>query len=371
MTTIIPNLPKGTVSTDVWFDSSVANGSFPENRDYATFNFGEAAIQNCIGFQFIGCTLSSSYYIFDATNNEFIITVTDSGTKVYKVDITPGTYDSVNFPTQFETDVLSNTTVVSGGGGATDLSAVYAFKCLVDASTSQLLIYQNLSSAAGKPFTITFPSTINSAQEQLGFQGALTTSVFSSSVASTLDNSNLVINGAAVHRLYSPYMVQFSGPNYLILHSSLFNSCTNTPTIFPNQQTSDQLKVVEVNANYQGTITAGPDDKINLINSTVPIGEATFYFTLGTRTLFSNYSLSGAVATRNYVSFNGAPFLIGIRFFELGKSLNSMSSDMQSGDKMQEAHPMYDGSKSQMYGNNSIPRPIQAYAQNKYKKRKK
>jgi hypothetical protein len=41
MTTTIANLPPGTTCSDYWFDSSVANGTFPDNRDKATFSFNE------------------------------------------------------------------------------------------------------------------------------------------------------------------------------------------------------------------------------------------------------------------------------------------------------------------------------------------
>lgn len=341
MTTSLQNLPPGAYATDLWFDSGVANGSFPENRDKASFSFGDKGLENCVGFQVLGVTAPCSYYVIDTTNNLITFTVTDSGSKVYQVAITPGSYTASNIVTQMTTDMTNNTTVVSGGGSADDLITAYHFAVLVDATTSQLLIYQTVAAASGKSFSISFPS--GGCQEILGFQGATTTDTFASTSGNIYDNSGTLINSATTKYLYSPYFVQLSGPLYLVLHSSLAGESDQPPCLLPNQARGDQLDVIVVNANYDGTITSAPSDRVCVRNNTTSIQNAEFYFTLGTRTTFSTYSLSGAVTTTNYLSFNGGSFLVGIRFFLSSRSNNNLQSNNESGDKYMQAAPIREG----------------------------
>ncbi len=347
MTTTVGNLPEGTTATDYWFDSAVANGAFPENRDFASFSIGDKPLENCIGYQLLGVTVPCSYYVIDKTNNQFQVTVTDSGAKVYKVSITPGTYSASNIVTQMNLDMTSNTTVVSGGGSATDLTVVYKMAVLVDATTSQMLFYQTVAAASGKPFAIAFPSTVNSVHEIIGFPGASTTDTFSSTAGVVYDNSSTAMNaGASTNYLYSPYFVQLSGPLYMILNSDLATGTDKTPVAFPNQNLAQQLDMIIVNSNYDGTITSGPSDKVSLRNSTSPISSCTFWFTLGTRTTFTTYDLAGADQATKYLSFNGGAFVVGVRFYQCARSVNTPQNNANTGDKMIHTVPTKDGSGS-------------------------
>lgn len=344
MTTTIQNLPSGTTATDFWFDSSVANGVFPENRDKAVFSFGQKPLENCIGFQLLGVIAPCSYYVIDTTNNQIQFDFYYSSVHhTYLTSITPGTYNASNIVTQFQTDMLNNTTVVSGGGLASDLVNTYKMAVLVDATTSQMLFYQTVASASGQSFTISFPQS-GGLSELLGFQGATTSSSFSSTATTVYDNSGQKINNSTTYALYSPYFVQLSGPLYLILHSSLAGEAEVTPTCYPNQTQADQLETIVVNSNYDGTITSAPSEKVAMRNTTNPISQAEFYFTLGTRTQFSTYDINGNVALTNYLSFNGGSFLIGVRFFQNGRSNNSIQADTNVGDKYTQAEPTRNGS---------------------------
>lgn len=363
MTTTVGNLPVGTVSTDYWFDSSVANGSFPENRNYGQFSFGSKALEDCIGFQLLGGAVTCSYYVIDETNNQILFTITDSTTNIYITSVTPGTYDASSIVTQMNFDMLNNTTVVSGGGAiaAGDLVTVYKMAVLVDSTTSQMLFYQTVASATGKPFSISFPSSYTisgvhynfySVGEVLGFCGATTSSVFSSSAAITYDNSNTAVNaGSTTNRLYSPYLVQLSGPDYMTIHSDLSGKSDKAPLVYSNQNESNQLQNVIVNVNYQGTIAIPQDDKVCLVNSQTTLNNCYFYFTLGTRTRYTEYDISRNVTTQNYISFNGAPFSVGIRFFQGGRTANSIQSEIISGDKVSKAQPIMIGTGQKMYEN--------------------
>jgi hypothetical protein len=309
----------------------------------------------------LGVTAPCSYYVIDQTNNNFVVTVTDSGSKVYLVSITPGSYTSSNIVTQLAWDMQYNTQVVSGGGASDDLITVYKLAVLVDATTSQLLVYQTVAAASGKPFAISFPATVtisgtvttvDSVQEVLGFQGATTSSSFASSSGKIYDNSNTAINsGSNTNYLYSPYFVQLSGPLYLILHSDLTSYCEKTPTIFPPSERGDKFEIVEVNANYDGTIQKVSNDKVSMVNSAANINEASFYFTLGTRTQFSVYDLNGNITTSNYLSFNGGSFLVGIRFFMSTKTINNTITSIISGDKYVSSQPIQDGAPMKPHEN--------------------
>lgn len=344
MSTSIGTLPNGTVAVDFWFDSSLSTGTFPASRDKASFNFGDKSLQNCIGMQVLGVTAPCSYYVIDLTNNQFLVTVTDSGAKVYMVSITPGTYTASNIVTQMQLDMTSNTTVVSGGGSATDLTAVYSMAVLVDASTSQMLFYQTVAAASGKPFAISFPATVNSVQDVIGFPSATTSSVFSSSAGTIYDNSSTVINaGASTNYLYSPYFVQLSGPLYMILNSDLASGTDQPPMRLPPQQDAQQLEMVIVNSNYDGTITTAPSEKVTMLNANSPVCSGEFWFTLGSRTAYTHYSLTGSTTTKNHLSFNGGSFLVGIRFFISTKSTQSIESNINSGDKVTKTVPVSEG----------------------------
>lgn len=344
MTTTVGNLPEGTTVTDYWFDSAIANGAFPENRDYASFLIGDKPLENCIGYQLLGVVAPCSYYVIDTTNNQFLITIDDGGDKVYKVSITPGTYSAANIVTQLDVDMTSNTTVVSGGGGATDLTAVYKMAVLVDATTSQLLFYQTVAAASSAPFAISFPDTVNSVQEIIGFPGASTTDVFSSVVGKVYNNSSTAINsGSDTNYLYSPYFVQLSGPLYMVLHSNLATNSDQKPTVFAHQQVAQQLDIVIVNANYDGTITTGPSDKVTLTSSNSSISACEFWFTLGSRSRFTNYNINGTPTITNYMSFNGGSFLVGIRFFQCSRSISSTQANLATGDKARVTMPVQDG----------------------------
>lgn len=364
MTTTVDTLPEGTTATDYWFDSAYANGVFPDNRDKATFSFGTNPVENCVGFQFLGCSVTSSYYVFDHTNNQIQFTV---GSKVYITSITTGTYTASNLVTQMALDMTSNTLAVSGSGAnngtlVTDLTATNNLAVLVDDTTSQLLIYP--STGAGTAFSVQFPAsytiatggtnpgvtfTFYSAQEILGFQSATTSSSFAASLAVTYNNSSVLNSGTAITRLYSPYAVNLSGPDYLILHSSLKGCADKSPLVLPHLNTSDLLAIVPVNVNYQGTIYTGADEKVCLVNAASPINSVDFYFTLGGRTVFSVYDIDGNITTRNYLSFNGSSFLVGVRFFQNGKTVQSQQSNIQNGDKVVQGRPTKDGASHKMH----------------------
>jgi hypothetical protein len=343
MTTTIATFPEGTTTTDYWFDSNIANGSFPENRDLASFNL-ENKIENCVGYQLLGVVAPCSYYVIDQTNNQFVVTVDDSGDKVYKVSITPGTYSAVSIVSQLDTDMTRNTTVVSGGGGVDDLTVLYKMAVLVDATTSQLLFYQTVGATSSSPFSISFPADINSVQDILGFPGATPTTVFSSTAGKVYNNSATAINGGSnTNFLYSPYFVQLSGPLYLKLHSDLAASGDRKPVFFAHEKSAEQFDIVIVNANYDGTITSGPSDKVTVTNNNLSVSTATFWFTLGSRKTYANYNINGTVSEKKYLSFNGGSFLVGIRFFQCSNSINKVQSDMASGDKFMETQPVMDG----------------------------
>ena len=102
----------------------------------------------------------------------------------------------------------------------------------------------------------------------------------------------------------------------------------------------DILAYIPVNNNYEGTI-----DYVNAIGTRIPFTRTTlpqkvdFYWTLGNRTTFQPLNFP-----QNYLSFQGSPFFIVVRFFILSQTSQIDNLNFH-GDKYIESSSNYLGSR--------------------------
>jgi hypothetical protein len=156
-------------------------------------------------------------------------------------------------------------------------------------------ITNKLTFTAGSTVTVAFSAT-QKAWELLGFNAG--------------SNSN------GTTTLTSPNVVQFSGPNYLVLHSRIASVFNNSSIYFSKSITSgvqeDKFIMVPVDVNRNSVIyyTALPQRFFEWFDSSTRSLE--FYFTLGQR--------------EELVDFNGATFQIKLA----GYSRDDMSTDFEN-----------------------------------------
>ena len=292
------------VPIDVILSSGEANGQSVVNLDAPNFIMDE--LRDVVGVTVLQASIPFSYYVFDNTNNQFRITVTGGPTPpsggTYLCTITPGSYNSINIVPQLNNAFA---TAVNVADSSTRNLAADGFRAWVDVSTSCLVVLTSVSAAT---FTLNFTNVTRSAAAVLGFYGVTSTASVSTASVPLLDNNEVAQTGQYVT---SPFSVNLSGDNLLLLHSSIASSVYGT--VRTHTQSSDILQFMTVNNNYQGMIewvNPNPTERKPMTRNTIT--KATFYFTLGFRTRFQAGSIE-----RQYLEFRGQPFQLALRFYQI------------------------------------------------------
>ncbi len=313
---------------DVVFDSALSNSTATQARDTPSFSL-LPGIPNCVGMTVLYCQLPFSYYVSDTTNNTFKVQV---GSDVYRVYLQPGTYTTtslvqmmqaiLNIQYSSSTPELGGVQVVVNSGSAlfSDLgSAVYNLTPLVYDQSTKITFYVGAVAYYSTPFRLDFTESTNCG-ELLGFSSVVagggsfggsadTAGLYSSSKANVYDNTETLIGNTNYYE--APYTVNLSGPPYLYLHSTL---ASGLPYGAVRNATAkdDIIQDVVVNNNYQGVIQYSNPYPQRVQFTKTTITSASFYWTLGNRTSFSNSGLTGVT---NYLSLQGQTFQVKIRFY--------------------------------------------------------
>lgn len=289
----------GLQSIDILFDSSnYKTGS----KDYPVFNLSHKQLDNIVGLQLLYTSIPFSYYVIDITNNTFTL-VDINGT--WPIVIVPGTYNASNLATE-----LSQSLVVAG----VTLPTHYVF--YVDSSTAQLVIYNNTIS-----FVISFP--LKTAVNNLGF-----TSGLSSTNGLLADNTETYVNsGSATNYIVSQGPVSLTGSNQIYLHSPELSSMLNSK-VYNDTQAGDILFVIPANASYLGIHEFQPTRNLYLRCNPTSLSNMSFYLTIGNQTLYE----SSNGGTQNFLSLQGLPFQVGIRFYKKQQNVIGGSYDGETNE---------------------------------------
>lgn len=310
------------VPIDVILSSGEANGESLINLDAPVFIMDE--IRDVVGVTVMQASIPFSYYVFDNLTNQFKITVTGGSTPAqatYTCTIVPGSYTSVSLVPQL---TRAFQTAVNGSNAVVDLSAA-GFQAWVDTSTSTLVIYTTGTSTT---FNVNFTG-VNSSQRIIGFYGGQTVNSTNAATTTLYDNNDIARTTG--HYVISPFSVNLSGENLLMLHSSLAGSVYGTVRTHTNA--ADILQFVNVNNNYQGMIEwVNPNPTEHKPMTKTTLTRVSFYFTLGFRTRHR----SGATETQ-FLEFQGNPFQLVLRFYQVNDSkIDYMSNAL--GDRYTRAH---------------------------------
>lgn len=296
------------VPVDVILSSGESNGQSTVNLNNPHFILDE--LRDVVGMTVLQASIPFSYFVFDNLNNQFRIQVT-GGTSppvvdgTYTCTITPGSYNSINLVPQVLKALRESRNLVNA---PVDLVAA-GFTAFVDVSTSALVLL-NENTADGGAFNVNFTG-VNSAANIIGFYGGVVGNSVNTSVTPLFNNNETAVAGNYVS---SPFSVNLSGENLLMLRSTLASSVYGT--VRTHVASSNILQFMTVNNNYQGMIewvNPNPTERKPMTRNTIT--QCQFYFTLGFRTRFQ----AGSVETQ-FLDFRGQGFQLALRFYQINEA---------------------------------------------------
>lgn len=289
------------VPIDLVLYSNESNGESIINPNNPRFILDE--LRDVVGVCVLQASIPFSYYVFDNLNNQLKIVVTGGTTPLpstYTCTISPGSYNSINLVAQLQ---KAFQTSVNSSGQTVNLTTA-GFVAWVDVTSSALVIYTSGSSTS---FQVDF-TNVNSAQQILGYTNGGITASQATAGAPLYDNNDTARTSG--YYAISPFSVNLSGENLLLLHSSLASSVFGTVRTHTNA--SDIIQIITVNNNYQGMIEWNNPFPEKKPMTKTTITSASFYLTLGTRTRFK----AGDSETQ-YLDLRGQPFQLWLRFYQI------------------------------------------------------
>ena len=270
-------------SIDILFDSA---DFITGNTDKPSFNLANMNLDNVVGLQLLYCTIPFSYYVIDSTNNTFNVVQAVGGTK--QIFLRPGTY---NGSILIQELVYAFNKYVSGTNH---------YNFFIDSSTAQLVIWND-------QFVFGIDNTINNHTTNLGFGTYIT-----GSSGVLIDNSDTaVFGGASVGYIYGAAPVSLNGSNQIFLHSPSLSGMLDSK-VYDVKNSGDILFCIPMQASYLGINEYQPTRNLYLRSNPYSVSNCSFYLTLGNRTLYDNPSGNQT----NYLSLQGLPFQVGIRFYK-------------------------------------------------------
>lgn len=284
---------------EVIFDSQNATSGSSNSPSFTMY----PGITDVVGFSLKYVNVPFTYYVIDATSNQFKLT--PNGGSTYTISIASGTYNAVNLISALN-DAMANSSVPS-------LPSPGNYNFFVDNTDSKLKIYN-----ASNAFTISFVGLSNPANDALGFSS---TAVGYDSASGVLtDNTDTSLG--TVNYVSGDRVVNLSGPNLMFLRSQKLGSL-----VFGTTRNQAGLQSLigfwPVNSNYQGTISFFKDQPQIIPCTPTTITDVDLQLTIGNRT---SYTVEGT--TQNYLSLNGEGFQIAIVFWcqTATKQMNSQNS---------------------------------------------
>jgi hypothetical protein len=336
-------------------------------------------IPNCEAFYVESLQIPFSYFIVDYSNNVLVVYIganadgtPKNNTVRYTIYLEPGTFTSDTFPTSFarvcNTSYDGTNYPYLGGvnkstyngsawgseAGSTELSTTYGFTAFPYAGDSKITFYMSTTGAA-VPFWVdcTKVAPLQTPDTPAQMLGLSTTAIlYSGGSTSAIIISN---NGSATLTTYwaeAPYCYTFAGPAKIYIRSSTISSMqpngTETTAITSQTGTAGTsqniIGAIDVNQNYGGIISY-----INTFPQPIPLSmSATFssfdlYFTLGTRTTFSDGGSSRSSGNTTWLQFQGQSFQIRLKF--LCRKMSSSSLQPSGPDRVYRSLPNIAGSQ--------------------------
>lgn len=349
---------------DITFDSS-------QTTDYDNPRFiVSPPIENCLKYSVVECNIPFSFYIIDNTNNSFRMysfeTVANTTAVEYYADckITPGTYtaNQLGWEMRRAVNVTPSFRLSNNAARASSAAIPYAigFQFQVDESNGRLLVWnaehktnytassvnQDVnfgikvdSEALAKILGVYAGFKYRSIQSQLWLEGAIVASINDShegewaTQGSKTPNANNVIlflrGDNVVNMLYSPS---------IMVMSDLDNGRYNR---YSEGKKSDNLLIdVPIQTNFLNYIFYQPTSA-DIPYESQSITKVEFWLQHGDKQQYSHHarewdgvntdfnSAAPAQRVENYLSLNGQPWQITIRFWvDDGVEPEGMPSDL-------------------------------------------
>lgn len=326
---------------DVIFDSSAADSYKSGGGDYPRFTLFPS-LDNVVGFAVVKVSLPFSYYAVDGTNNQFSLNIqTITGTLVtgtggsvaagttvatgtYICTLVNGTYTSTTIVAAFLA-ALERSYIAAAPATTYDISSLFTLG--VYPNSNLLYIFATGATNYVTTWQLLFPTT-STLNKIFGFT---TNSQYYAASAYTAVAATATVpfhdNAGNDYMAKFAYLIgdtsaSLQGEPYLFLHSSL-SSSLEFGSVRTHVGGGDKIAHIEVNNNFPGTIdyTVQAPQMQAFSESIIP--ELSFYLTLGNRTTFE--SVTGT--STNYLSLNGQPFYIIIRFYCYSGSVNQKYFD--------------------------------------------
>jgi hypothetical protein len=249
-----------------------------------------SSIDDVVGICLVSANVPFTYYVFDSTNNTFVITV--SGTP-YTITIPPQTVNIAELPLVFASafSAVSNST---------------NFQFYVDNTTSQLVIYNTAAASFSLDFTAS-----TAAYDFLGFAATTYSSATVLSLGGIYDNSGIALTSTYT-AIVSPFAVNMSGEPQMFLHDRFVGPALNG-SIANDTNSADIIGEFRVNTNYQGYITYENPAPVMYQTQIASVKKLHLYLTVGNRT--------------TPLDLEGAKFQIKLRFFCRKKQVDSHGAD--------------------------------------------
>lgn len=281
------------VVKDRVFDSGRANNS---NKNEPLIELA-TSIDDVVGVCLVSANIPFTYFVFDSTNNTFVLTVASTP---YTITIPAQTVNTAELPL-----VFANAFSAAGFTSSTT-PTLASWQFFVDNTTSQLVIYNTSATA----FSVSFTGS-TAAYDFLGFSATTYNSATVTSLGGINDNSGVALTGSYT-AIVSPYAINMSGEPQMFLHDRYIGPALNG-AITNDTNASDIIGEFRVNTNYQGYITYENPSPIMYQTQIASVKKLNLYLTLGSRT--------------TPLDLQGAKFQVKLRFFCRKKQVDSFGPD--------------------------------------------
>lgn len=312
-------------SVDIIFDSgsSINNGGSLDNPYFTLY----PALDNIVGLQVLWVNIPFTYYVTDDYSNTFRFKDADFDDFI---TLPPATYNGITI-----IDVLNNLFAQGRTGPGVYHSLGKRYRWFLNPDNGKLCVY--LESGASGPFEI----EIIPGQEDLGSTLGMLKGVNKSSAAPIDFYDDNYIQQPPKYFLQSARICQLTGPNQILIHSSLAGQSFGA--VRSQTNTSNLICFVPVTSQYNGQIqnTIANPQTVSMTPTT--ISSVDFYLTLGNKTQYTVYQESLQQGSQQhpqarsgvqYLPLQGQSWQIAVRF--LVKEDDSIERDIANTKKKQK-----------------------------------
>ncbi len=277
---------------EYWLDSlnnSGSQGSAPAT-DWPIFEFGNVSLNDLVGIKVLEVQIPFSYYIFTTANQTF--QMIENGYSQVPVTIPIGNY-TINQFLPVMIAALNAASITSGSGNTWTVTytSVTNKITFTASATDYTFIFGSAGGGLDSNGQVILPNSGNrNPRLWIGFPAGT-----SSSVAKVL---------------VSPNSIQLSGPNYMLLNSTIIGSgihgyLPKGAIALGGGPSGPQMAMIPINVNENGIILWQDPSPLMWFNrdTKTSLTALDFYFTLGNL---------GSSTTQYPLAFNGIPFSLKI-----------------------------------------------------------